>query len=208
MEFTQDWFSNNTAKWSKTLKELAGKPNVKALEIGSYEGRSAVWLLQNVLSHPTSHITCVDNFDVNNSEAIQRRFLNNMSQFRRQYKLMIGSSSDMLKVPAILKQRFDIIYIDANHHARHVLEDAILSFAVLKPGGIMIFDDYTDNKEHDNNCPKPAINAFLEAYANEVQVLHIGWQVFLKKRKIPLRRKLCFSEYSREPPRAASMRRY
>jgi hypothetical protein len=88
------------------------------------------------------------------------------------------------------------------------MEDAVLAFAVLKPGGIMILDDYTDNKEHDNNCPKPAINAFLAAYANEVQVLHAGWQVILKRRRAPLRKKLCFSEYFREPPRAASMQRY
>lgn len=32
------------------------------LEIGSYEGRSAVWFLENILTHPTARIVCVDLF--------------------------------------------------------------------------------------------------------------------------------------------------
>lgn len=208
MEFTRDWFSNNIAVWSKVLRGMVGRADLKALEIGSYEGRSATWLLQNVLTHPGAHITCVDNFDVRDSAGVHRRFLSNLSRFRSKYKLLKGASGEMLKLPSVLRQRFDIIYIDANHHSRHVMEDAVLAFALLKPGGIMILDDYTDNKEHDNNCPKPAINAFLIAYANEIQVLHVGWQVILKRRRTPLGKKLCFSEYFREPPRAASMPRY
>jgi predicted O-methyltransferase YrrM len=208
MEFTTDWFSNHITVWRKYLKYYAGKPNIKALEVGSYEGRSAVWLLDNILTHPSSHMTCVDNFSVNGSEKVHQRFLRNMSKFKSKYNLLKGVSRDMLKLPKITKERYDIIYIDADHTSKNVLEDAVLCFPLLNHGGIMIFDDYTDNKEHDNNCPKPAINAFMAAYANEIRVLHIGWQVILKKRSKPLRHKLCFSEYSREPPQASSMRRY
>ena len=37
---------------------------------------------------------------------------------------------------------FDLIYIDASHYAPDVLSDAVLAFKLLKPGGILIFDDY------------------------------------------------------------------
>ena len=39
-------------------------------------------------------------------------------------------------------ESFDIIYIDGSHAVNDVLEDAVLSFRLLKPEGILIFDDY------------------------------------------------------------------
>ena len=36
----------------------------------------------------------------------------------------------------------DLIYIDGSHLAKDVLSDAILSWKLLKPSGVMIFDDY------------------------------------------------------------------
>jgi hypothetical protein len=34
----------------------------KALEVGSFEGRSALWMLENLLTHPDSTLTVVDTF--------------------------------------------------------------------------------------------------------------------------------------------------
>ncbi len=59
MKFTADWFSSHIPHWERLLRPLAGQP-IQALEIGSYEGRSAVWLLQEILTHPESRLTCVD----------------------------------------------------------------------------------------------------------------------------------------------------
>ena len=32
--------------------------------------------------------------------------------------------------------------MDGSHHARDVLQDAVLAWGLLRPGGYMIFDDY------------------------------------------------------------------
>lgn len=61
--FSSDWMSKCEADWHALLGSLKGQPEVRVLEIGSFEGRSAVWLLENVLTHPTSRLTCVDLFD-------------------------------------------------------------------------------------------------------------------------------------------------
>lgn len=188
MKFSVDWFSNNIPLWKKHLKKFKDKTTI-ALEVGSYEGRSASWLLENILTHNNSRIFCIDNF----SEGTYNQYIANMVKYKNKVKTLVGNSSEMLKHMDILKHEFDIIYIDANHHSRHVLEDAILSFAVLKVGGILIFDDNTDSKEHDNTCPKPAINAFLNAYAGELKVLHTGWQVIIQKKKYSKQRS-CRSE--------------
>jgi hypothetical protein len=57
--FSQDWTSENTSMWNQMLGALKGKPNIRALEVGSFEGRSALWFLENILTDPTSSITCV-----------------------------------------------------------------------------------------------------------------------------------------------------
>ena len=58
--FQADWFSPTIDEWTETLAEYKAKPNVSFLEIGSFEGRSAIWLLENILTDPTAHLTCVD----------------------------------------------------------------------------------------------------------------------------------------------------
>lgn len=201
MQFSVDWFSNNIPTWTATLKRYKGK-ECNALEIGSYEGRSASWLLENILTHSKSRLTCVDNFtqrDLATKGNVETIFKANMSKYGKKCKLLKGNSSDVLKFPSLLKQRFDIIYIDADHRSKHVLEDAILSFPLLKPGGIMIFDDNTDNKEHDNKCPKPAIQAFTNAFANDIKVVSSKWQVIISKRVTPLKTTPCYSEFFKEP---------
>ena len=61
-EFTRDWVSKKENNWDRVLAEFKGKANVHALEIGSFEGRSAIWFLDNILTDPTSTLTCVDVF--------------------------------------------------------------------------------------------------------------------------------------------------
>jgi hypothetical protein len=60
--FTQDWFTRKSPAWEVVLKDLAGKPDLQYLEVGVYEGRSVVWVLENILTHPTSHATGIDIF--------------------------------------------------------------------------------------------------------------------------------------------------
>ena len=46
--FTQDWFSHNIPGLESIVKLLPSNKDI--LEIGSFEGRSTCWLLENVLA--------------------------------------------------------------------------------------------------------------------------------------------------------------
>ena len=59
-QFTHDWFSHNIPNWALWLADFKYKPGLRGLEIGSLEGRSAVWLLKNILTHETSSLDCCD----------------------------------------------------------------------------------------------------------------------------------------------------
>lgn len=192
-DFSIDWFSNNITKWTKYLDAFKSKP-VHFLEIGSFEGKSALWLLENILTHKHSTLTCIDNFSYKNTE---QKLKNNLREYKDKVTILKGDSSDVLKT--LKNNSYDFIYIDANRHSQHVLEDAVLSFILLKPEGIIIFDDYTNNKEHDNNCPKPGIDSFLDIYADKIKILHSRWQVILMKRETSLKRRPCYSEFYKEP---------
>jgi hypothetical protein len=60
--YTTDWCTNNVPLWRSLLAALVGQPEVHMLEVGTFEGRTAVWLCRNVLTHPTSRLTVVDTF--------------------------------------------------------------------------------------------------------------------------------------------------
>lgn len=202
-----DWFSNNIQRWARILKKYKDIETHVLID-GIYEGRAVIWLFDNILTHPKCTVTCVQNFKGNKVNPKTWTLLkppqSTLSVFKKNLEIKNltkkvhiydGDPVDTLRHPEVMKKQFDIIYIDANRHSRHVLEDGVLAYPMLKPGGFMIFDDYTSNREHDNSCPKQAIDAFMDLYASEIKVKEISWQVVIEKRLKPLKLRRCFSEY-------------
>lgn len=199
--YTVDWFTNNEERWLESFKHFKSIP-IKALEIGSFEGRSAVWALENILTHPDSHITCIDDYSLKQHgnqhfypSVVKRHFEENTKEYAHKVTLIEKKSADALKSGDLLSQKFDFIYIDGNRHAKHVLEDAILAFPLLNTNGYIVFDDYTNSRKHDYTCPKKGIDAFLDMYNDELKVIDIHWQVIAKKIVPKKDLKQCRSEY-------------
>ncbi len=154
-----DYFTNNVVNWETFFNHVNfnGDKRLNFLEIGSLEGRSTVWQLEHILLHPESRITCVDTWEGSSehTEVLKRglyeRFLNNISPYKHKVRIVRGFSSHGLKQPQVRNETYDFIYIDAAHRARNVIEDAVLSFPLLKIGGIMAFDDYAYGGESNIN---------------------------------------------------------
>jgi len=185
--FTEDWFSGNIPIWQQLFRQLTGKPDIHILEIGSYQGRSAVWLMSNVLTDPTSRLTCVDTFEGSVEHTEQQRhqlkdiFAHNLSPFAARVHAIQGNSMDYMRsLPRA--ETFDAIYIDGDHRAPSVMEDIVLAFPLLKVGGIMIFDDYEWHDMKDPYLqPGPAIDAFLSVYRRKINVVYRGYQVAIQR---------------------------
>ena len=60
--FTANWFDSAENQEMDLRNVLPYKTNdeIHILEIGSYEGRSTVWFVENLLNNEKSTITCVD----------------------------------------------------------------------------------------------------------------------------------------------------
>lgn len=188
--FSVSWFLNTVQQWRDFLLPLKYK-ELNVLEIGSFEGMSAAWLLDNILLHENSHITCVDPFtgsdehDEKTKANLYDRFHNNIVKNFPENKITVMKqfSNDALLELGKKNEKFDIIYIDGDHHAKQVHEDALLSWPLLKDGGIMIFDDYMWDMNSGNplDNPKPGIDEFLEIYKDKCTLLHKEYQVFITK---------------------------
>jgi predicted O-methyltransferase YrrM len=194
-KFTSDWFLTNQPSWDIHLEEFKHKPNLNFLEIGSYEGRSTIWLLENVLTDPTSKITCIDLFDGtledNNMENdpnlnldYESTFYSNIKSFKDKVKVLKGWSHELLRnLP--LDEKFDFAYIDGGHTAYGTLTDAVLIDPLIKPGGLIIFDDYgwkDPSVPEPQNSPELAIDSFCYIFEKQYEVIHQGWQVIIRKK--------------------------
>lgn len=178
--YTQDWVSDHTDDWEKWLGHLRGV-KARGLEIGSFEGRSAAWFMENILTHPESTLTCIDKWKWR-PESLSR-FQNNTRPYIERMNVHQGRSTDMLQHPTM--GSFDFAYVDGNHDSRYVLADGVMALTKMLRGGVMIFDDYLA-REKGNIGAKEAINAFCEIYARHLDVLHVGEQVAVRiKEKFP-----------------------
>lgn len=174
--FTVDWLTHVVEVWDAHLGAFRGRPGVRFLEVGSYEGGSAVWLCRNILTGVGSTLTCVDPFDVR----WEGRFDHNIAASGvadRVVKLK-GRSQDVVRaLPRV--ETFDFVYVDGCHHPECVLADSVLCFDLLKVGGLIMWDDYEFVDPPDQ--PGEAVDAFLVVYRRHLDVVHRDYSVLARK---------------------------
>ncbi len=178
--FSEDWISTRVAEWAEALQRFKGKPGINYLEIGVFEGRSLIWMLDNILTHPTARAACIDIFPGDTKKVLSDNLA--VSGFTNKVKVITGKSQIELKL--LPHNSFDFIYIDGSHVAADVLVDAVLSWQLLKNDGLIIFDDYLYKAAVFplELRPQAAIDAFITAYRNNLEIVHHGYQVILRKK--------------------------
>jgi predicted O-methyltransferase YrrM len=192
-QFTGNWFDNNIPVWVDhlaALKARVARPDI--LEIGSYEGRSTLFLLAYF---PAGRVTVVDLWgDATEHHAVAQlapaegRFDSNIREFGDRVTKLRGRSAQRLAM--LLSNgtsQFDLIYIDGSHYSDDVMLDAVLSWSLLRKGGVMIFDDYMWLDYHYGPAKSVcrAANLFLRLVEGEYRLRHVAHQLIIEKTRSP-----------------------
>lgn len=146
-------------------------PNVSYLEVGTFEGASAFWVYENTAK---SNILTIDIYE-------QKTFLANKRICEEEFGMIsqvVGDSLDVLPKLVLEKQKFNVIYVDANHDYENVLSDLKNAENLLKDDGILIIDDYSENHW-------PGVFKAVDEWIDE------SWDVLLDNYMLWLRKNKC-----------------
>lgn len=178
-------------------KEVLNKYNPGAtrfLEIGSFEGKSATFFISEVFEEGrTYEFFCLDTWeggeehDTVDMVTTERLFDHNVNIALSRNP---GKSVNVRKVKELshlglsrlmslgLVGTFDFIYVDGSHQCADVMSDLIMSFHLLRVGGIVACDDYAwfpDRREGRLlHSPKMAIDTFGNIFWEKMAFVQMG----------------------------------
>jgi len=193
-QFTADMFTRCEQTWPNIFNLIKWDPRKKCqiVEIGSFEGRATVWILDNLIQHSDSKVYCIDPFIATGrkeKEVVRQMQLDWGQIFQRfqanitltgkagQVELLQKPSSVALSsLLAVEAGQVDFVYVDGSHRAPDALSDMIFSYHLLRNGGLMICDDYTWTLEARTEIdtlsnPKIAIDAFSTIFRRSLVLI-------------------------------------
>lgn len=156
MSIVYPWTPQFTKNFLPYIGEFKDIPT-RYMEIGVFLGDTSKWMLDNVLLHRESSMIGIDPWKYESSpenmfprtEVGKQQWNYAMDQLEKiridydpKVQLVKGNSEDVLPRLHDQKNSIDILYIDGNHCSLSVLRDYILSWPLVKIGGLIIFDDY------------------------------------------------------------------
>ena len=175
-DFSASWFLNNYKIFGNFLPNDLEK-KFKYLEIGSFEGMSALFVLN---FWKNSNVTCVDTWETSDDESqvLNYNFENIEAKFDRNLKnyshIKIKSSSvDALKGLKANNSFFDFVYIDGSHNGIDVYNDAKASFEILNNNGVIFFDDIINIYDSIEMQPYNAFEKFYEINKKKIKILYL-----------------------------------
>ncbi len=185
-KFSVNWFTHKIPLWTKILSEFKDKPGVNYLEIGTFEGRSALWVMENILTHPTAKATIIDAF----RENTYKTFISNaeLSGNAQKFNILTGYSTD--KIREVPFGSIDFSYIDGSGKGIVMLSDLVNTWNVTKLNGIIICNRYPLDAGLRkalglgplDGGPHEAIDAFMKMYKPYVQVLAFEENQFIVRK--------------------------
>ncbi len=198
--WTRNWTAKCVEHWTTHVLALAGTRPLKALEIGVFEGQSALWLLEHVLTEPGDRYIGIDPWVIDNMSA--RKFPRNevgysriaaveqlahrtLAPFGPKARLIKGNSQLVLADPQFVglfrPESFDFVYVDGDHTFAGVSADTAAAWRLTRTGGILAWDDYQTRIPARAKGIRTVVDGFLRDHASEIEVLWHDYQVGVRR---------------------------
>lgn len=170
---TGAYFHHNAATmahpfWARAFDGAA--PSVREmLEIGAFDGRTTSFAAR---FFPNARITCIDPWtdyeEMSGLARAEEGFRRNVAEFGDRVRPVKGFSHTILPRLLVDGERFDVVFVDGSHAYADVVIDSQFGWRLLKPGGVLIWDDYLWRRgDHGRLVPKLAIDQFLSAHRGQ-----------------------------------------
>ena len=185
------WY-NSPRQLEKMLQYCKNTGKLKILEIGAFDGVSANIILDLMCPHPDSQVHTIDPYlpDATTPEvsaATQAQFEENYQKGGHAESIFLynGISAEVLAWMAATEgfwESYDLAYIDGSHRCADVFIDAALCWHLMKPGSIIVFDDYNWKPHLPTACrPKAAIDSFQLCFEGLIELLWEDVQIGFRK---------------------------
>jgi hypothetical protein len=183
-KYSQNWFLMSEIKMN--LSEYLGKSPETVnhiLDIGSFEGVGSAFFADHFLDNENSTLTCVDPFLTIDNDYSE--YLQNGQELNFDFNILNCKNSNKIIVKKITSDLFfenntktyNFIYIDGSRQIECIKRDMVKSLQYLENNGIMWMNNYNYNKEIYD-----AMNAFLETYEGQYDIIHNQYQLAIKKK--------------------------
>jgi hypothetical protein len=166
-------------------KAIEGTTDPLVIEVGTYKGASAVVMAQTLQGR--GKILCVDTWlgapefwwdvrdmpKINGYPSIFFTFTKNIKTLGLQnvitpFPISSQQAADVLKRYHV---QADVIYIDGSHEYEAVLSDIKAYWPLLRPGGVMLGDDF------DPGCHPGVTKAVREFFPTGLEIIDCVWCV-------------------------------
>lgn len=163
--FTNKWFEDNTQPiWEQRLGIIPAIATY--LEIGTCEGQSLLWVLDNL---KPKRATAIDWYrarkksDQKIHDTYRKNFVDNLSSYLTSGRVKLLEGDSRIMLPMLAQQEaarsgsYDLIYVDGTHTGPGCMLDMLNSYHLLTPpvegrkmkidghlrdvGGMMVVDD-------------------------------------------------------------------
>lgn len=172
-----DMLNTKILPWLEHLSSIRTK-KLKILELGVFEGRSTIALLE---LFPKSVVTAVDKWDI---EGTEERFDKNIQEYGQRVIKVKQRAVSFMDEERKRQRKYDLIYQDAGKFRDDTLVQAISAWTLLSLQGFLIFDDVLYGRENpDEKQPGVAINWFKDSFEDCIDILHDGRQLIVRKNR-------------------------
>lgn len=197
MIYTHNW----NQEFIENTNIIPKKSLDNVLEIGSFEGLTSNYIVDNLLTE-AGKLFCIDPLtdvylnnnltekDKENNQTIYKYFNNQYDRFisntaKNTSKINLIRKLSIEAFPELLlnkKNYFDLIYIDGDHRADAVYIDAINCFKLCKVDGYIIFDDYAwGNEIYKEQATRFGVDKFLNEYKDNISIILKNYQIMIKR---------------------------
>ena len=183
---SHDWFTMKIPVLKYYLDKCVFPPKINVLEIGSYEGRSAIFFMKYFNK---INLICVDTWlgsgeqdDIKiDYKKIENNFDYNIKRYKNNITKYKGTSDDFFKLN--INKNFDFVFIDGYHKYETVLSDAQSAFKLLNKGGFILFDDFNwFGYQNIKLNPVYAMNSFIKNHEKNIEIIFACSQLLIKKK--------------------------